>query len=101
MDEIREERAMNPVMEESLTREYAERNIEPMVRVKEYKPKKQEVLREYEIGIRFLSVGCVIRIGCKEIPFRNIKEAMEELNKYVENPYEESKRWNDIFDGEE
>ena len=68
---------------------------------KEYKPKKQEILREYEIGIRFLSVGCVVSIGCKQIPFRSVKEAMEEINKYVENPYEEGKKWHSIFDGEE
>jgi len=68
---------------------------------KEYKPQKQEVLREYELKIRFLSVGCIVSVGCKDIPFRSVKEAMEEVNKYVENPYEESKRWRDLFDGEE
>ena len=68
---------------------------------KEYIPNKQQILREYEINIRFLSVGCVIRVGCKEIPFTNVGEAMEELNKYVSNPYEEGKRWNKIFDSAE
>jgi hypothetical protein len=67
----------------------------------EYKPKKQDILKEYEIGIRFLSVGCVVSIGCKQIPFRSVKEAMEELNKYVENPYVEAEKWHSIFDGEE
>ena len=68
---------------------------------KEYIPKKQQLLRDYEINIRFLSVGCVIRVGCKEIPFRRVSEAMEELNKYVENPYEETKKWNIVFDSAE
>jgi len=68
---------------------------------KEYKPKRQEILREYEIGIRFLSIGCVVRVGCKEIPFTNVDEAMKELNNYVKNPYEEGKRWNKLFDTEE
>ena len=68
---------------------------------KEYKPKRQDILRDYEINIRFLSVGCVVRVGCKEIPFKRVSEAMEELNKYVENPYEEQKRWNDIFNSAE
>ena len=67
----------------------------------DYKPKKQELLREFEIRIKFLSVGCVVNVGCKEIPFTNVGEAMEELNKYVSNPYEEGKRWNKIFDSEE
>jgi hypothetical protein len=67
----------------------------------EYIPNKQQILREYTIELRFLSVGCVIRVGCKEIPFTNVSEAMEELNKYVSNPYEEGKRWNKIFDSAE
>ena len=67
----------------------------------EYKPNKQQILRDYEINIRFLSVGCVIRVGCKEIPFTNVGDAMVELNKYVSNPYEEGKRWNKIFDSAE
>ncbi len=65
---------------------------------KEYIPNKQQILREYEISIRFLSVGCVIRVGCKEIPFRRVSDAMEELNKYVSNPSEEGKKWNTVFE---
>ena len=68
---------------------------------KEYIPNKQQILRDYEISIRFLSVGCVIRVGCKEIPFSNVGEAMVELNKYVSNPYEETKKWNIVFDSAE
>ena len=74
---------------------------ETEARVKEYRPNKQEILREYELSVRFLSVGCIVRVGCKEIPFRSVKEAMEEINKYVNNPYEESKRWRQLFDSEE
>ena len=59
---------------------------------------KQEVLREYEIKIRFLSVGCVVSVGCKEIPFRSVKEAMEKVNMYVNDPYEEGQKWRKIFE---
>lgn len=65
--------------------------------VKEYKPNRMEVLIGYEINIRFLNVGCIIKVGCKEIAFTNIKEAMMELNKYFENPLEEKKKWYEIF----
>ena len=68
---------------------------------KEYIPNKQQILKEYDISIRFLSVGCIVKVGCKEIPFRRVSEAMEELNKYVENPYEETKKWNIVFDSAE
>jgi hypothetical protein len=75
---------------------------EPVLRMtEEYKPKKQELLKEYEIRLRFLSVGCVVGVGCKEIPFRSVKEAMVCVNDYVNNPYEEGKKWHSIFDGEE
>ena len=67
----------------------------------EYKPKKQEILKEYEIRLRFLSVGCVVGVGCKEIPFRSVKEAMECVNDYVNNPYEESKKWLELFESDE
>jgi hypothetical protein len=85
-----------PMMEERADRPMMDREC-----AKEYRPNKQQILREYTIELRFLSVGCVIRVGCKEIPFTNVSEAMEELNKYVSNPYEEGKRWNKIFDSAE
>ena len=66
----------------------------------DYKPKKQELLREFEIRIKFLSVGCLVSVGCKDIPFRDIKEAMDYINKYVENPYEEGMKWREIFESE-
>ena len=75
---------------------------EPVLRMtEEYKPKKQDILKEYEIGIRFLSVGCVVNVGCKAIPFRSVKEAMVCVNDYVNNPYEESKKWRELFESEE
>ena len=51
--------------------------------------------------MRFLSVGVVVSVGCKEIAFTTIKEAMEAVNKYVESPYEESKRWRGIFENQD
>jgi len=70
-------------------------------KLSEYKPRKQEILREYEIRLRFLSVGCIVSVGCKEIPFRSVTEAMEEINKYVSDPYEQGERWREIFDSED
>jgi hypothetical protein len=80
---------------------YYEKSVpgyEPVEEItKDYIPKRQEILREYEIGIRFLSIGCVIRVGCKEIPFTDVDDAMTELSNYVSNPYEEGKKWQEIF----
>jgi hypothetical protein len=93
-----------PVQERRVTDDWI-REEQPMTEeqpmAKEYRPSKQELLREYQIGIRFLSVGCVVSVGCKEIPFRSVKEAMEEVNKYVNQPYEEGKRWRQLFDSAE
>jgi hypothetical protein len=63
----------------------------------EYRPKRQEMLREYELRVRFLSVGCVVSVGCKEIPFTTVDEALVEINGYIKDPYEAHKKWNEIF----
>jgi hypothetical protein len=63
----------------------------------EYRPSNSEVLREYEIGIKFISKGCVVRVGCKEIPFETIENAMKAINDYVTNPYEERIKWQRIL----
>jgi len=78
-------RVPDPIMEEQCLKE-------------EYKPKRQELLREYSVYIRFLTIGCVIEVGCKSIPFTSVDEAMKELNEYVKNPYEMTKKWNKIFE---
>lgn len=73
----------------------------PECEEKEYIPQKREMLQRHEINIKFLSVGCVISVGCKSIPFTSIQEGMEELNKYVKDPYQSSKRWDGIFNTNE
>jgi hypothetical protein len=87
--------------------EELEPTMEPMsvmeepipVMKEEYTPSKQEVLREYEISIRFLSRGCVVRVGCKEIPFEDFSRAMAEINEYVMgDTYEVQKKWRKLLD---
>lgn len=56
-----------------------------------------ELLREYEINIRFLSRGCIVKVGCKEIPFENVDEAMKALTSYVNNPLKEEEKWRKVF----
>ena len=65
------------------------------------KQPKVEYLKEYEIRIRFLSRGCVITVGCREVPFTSIEEAMLALNAYVTNPRDEIGKWNDLFNKNE
>lgn len=64
---------------------------------KEYIPTKQEALRQYEINIQFLSRGCIIRVGCKSIPFESIDLAMRCLNDYIADPYKQGKEWERIL----
>jgi hypothetical protein len=60
----------------------------------EYKPSNAELLRDYEITIRFLSRGCTVRIGCKEIAFEDVNKAMSQINEYVTgDTYEVQKQW--------
>ncbi len=63
-----------------------------------YKPSNTSLLREYEIRIQFFNRGCVIHVGCKSIAFEDVQLAMNELNKYVNNPYEEQQAWRKLLD---
>ena len=63
----------------------------------EYRPSNYEVLRDYEIVIKFISRGCIVRVGCKEIPFESIENGMKAINDYVTNPYEERMKWEEIL----
>lgn len=69
--------------------------------VKEYIPSRTECLRDYQVVIKFLSIGCVISVGCKEIAFTTVKEGMKALNDYVANPHETRKIWAERFAKEE
>lgn len=64
---------------------------------KEYMPSRTEILRGNDVYFQFLSVGCVIRIGCKSIAFNNVEEAMKEFNDFVKDPQKSWKKWNEIF----
>ncbi len=65
---------------------------------KEYKPPRSQALRDYNIGIEFMSIGCVISVGCQRIPFTSVDEAMKELNAYVKDPVAAQKIWKKRFE---
>jgi hypothetical protein len=62
-----------------------------------YKPSKKELLKEYKIVIEFLSVGCIIRVGCESIAFKSLEDAMAELHRYVDNPEESIAKWRKLL----
>ena len=66
--------------------------------ISEHRPSNKECLRGYEVNLRFLSRGCVVRVGCQEIAFESAEEAMKELNEYVSNTYETQQKWRKILD---
>ena len=87
---------------QALTRErYDEPCQVEECKTSEYRPSRQECLRDWEVKIKFLTLGCVISVGCKEIPFTTIKEGMEALNQYVAKPYETRQIWEKRFQEEE
>jgi hypothetical protein len=69
--------------------------------IKEYIPSRSEALRDHRIEIEFLSIGCLIKIGCKSIPFSTVKQGMEALNQYVNDPVSLRKLWMKRFLQEE
>ena len=88
-------------LEQAIRQEMAKPQVEDCAtpQEKEWRPSKQEALREYEINIRFLSRGCIVRVGCKEIPFEDVSNAMAQLNEYVSgDTYEVQKKWRKLLD---
>jgi hypothetical protein len=57
----------------------------------------QQVLREYDIRIQFLDMGCIVNVGCKAIAFNNTYEAIEKIKDYILNPKEVSAIWRKEF----
>lgn len=85
--------------EELISRAMPHNPVPDMTGCKEdYKRTKQSYLKDYEINIRFLSKGVIVRVGCKEIAFSSVEKAMVALNAYIENPGEEGKSWMAILD---
>jgi hypothetical protein len=64
---------------------------------KEYIPSRMECLKNYQINIEFLSLGCIVRVGCMTIPFTFIDDAIDGIKKYIDNPYEERQRWEKLI----
>ena len=69
----------------------------PQVERCEYTPSRSQALRDYNISIEFLSIGCIVRVGCKAIPFTSVDEAMKEINAYVKDPVASQKAWEKRF----
>ena len=57
----------------------------------------QQVLREYEIRIQFLDMGCIVNVGCKAIAFNNTYEAIEKVKEYILNPKKVQCIWRKEF----
>ena len=83
-------------MREELENNRQEPDAEPSPTT-DYRPSNSEALREHEIRIRFLSRGCVVQVGCKEIAFESVETAMAAINTYVVNPYDEQQKWRKIL----
>ncbi len=67
------------------------------IQEKEYRMTDEQALRRYEITLRFLDRGMIVRVGCKEIAFSNSQEGIDALNKYISDPYNEQVRWEQSF----
>jgi hypothetical protein len=56
-------------------------------------PTKQQALARYNIEIKFLSKGCIVTVGCKQIAFSNTDDAINALTEYFSDPNEAYKKW--------
>jgi hypothetical protein len=89
-----------PVPEEQMVQEtYATKTYDDGT--EKYRPSRMECLRDYEITIRFLSSGCVINVGCKQVAFSTTKEAMNAFTDYINDPYTVRQIWEKRFQEEQ
>ncbi len=90
------ERVPEPIGREELRRALVEETPmpEPIDKVSRT---KQQILQEYPIGIRFLSRGCVVEVGCKTIAFTTVEEAMQAIQYYVADPETVGEYWRGQF----
>ena len=71
---------------------------EPTENVHKYNPPtKQQLLSEYEIRIRFAHKGCIVSVGCKELAFSTVEEAMASIRSYVDDPKNVGDYWKAQF----
>ena len=57
----------------------------------------QQILKEYEIRIQFLDLGCIVNVGCKTIAFEDPYKAIEEVKAYILNPKQVAPKWRAHF----
>jgi hypothetical protein len=57
----------------------------------------QQILKEYEIRIQFLDMGCIVNVGCKAIAFDDPYKAIEEVKAYILNPKQVAPKWRGYF----
>lgn len=80
--------------------EATERMPEPRLEkrpVEEYRPSNKDVLKEWDINIKFLDRGCLVNVGCKSIAFETVEDAMTQINYYVANPWVEQQKWRTLL----
>ena len=65
--------------------------------VKEYVPSAGDILRQYEVSIKPLDSGVVIRVGCKSIAFNSLEDALVHVNLYFKDPVTSYKKWTKLF----
>lgn len=69
--------------------------VESALKVPDYT--NQQLLQHYDIKIRFLSVGCIVTVGCKEIPFEDNITALRAIESYVTDTKNAIKYWEEKF----
>lgn len=83
--------------QEAITEAGYHRVPEPMERLHKKPLTKQQLLQEWPIQIKFLAKGCVVSVGCKDIAFSTIEEAMKAINDYVNDPKNAGNYWRGQF----
>ena len=64
----------------------------------EYVPSAGDILKNYEVTIKPLDSGVIIRVGCRSIAFNSLEDALVHVNLHFKDPVTSYKKWTKLFD---
>ena len=65
--------------------------------VPSYVPSKGDILKDYEVSIKSLDSGVIVRVGCRSIAFNSLEDALVHVNLHFKDPVTSYKKWTKLF----
>lgn len=53
-----------------------------------------ELLKKWDVNIKFCDRGCMVQVGCKFFAFNTNSEMLMHLEEYIQDPYKKTEEFN-------